>query len=98
MTKSEKKRESVAQSCTLPYCRFAICGGFESSAGFEVSCTLPTPSRRYSRLKICVTLVFVRARRCSISNLPPPHTNRPSPDCSLHNGNTAHVPHRYESS
>jgi hypothetical protein len=52
----------VAQSFTLPYRKVLLCRGGDRRTGFEictrlgVSLVVPTASRRYSRLKICVTL------------------------------------------
>ncbi len=45
----------VAQIFNLPYRRFPICRPSESSGRLGQSNALPTASRRYSRLKICVT-------------------------------------------
>jgi len=49
--------EGVAQTCSLLYRRFVICGRPDSLRMPDCSCALPTASRRYSRLKICVTPV-----------------------------------------
>jgi len=46
---------SVAQSCTLPYCRFVICVASQRANAWDWYDTLPNIIRRYGRLKICAT-------------------------------------------
>ena len=45
----------VAQICNLLYRRFPICGVSGIPQGRVSNHALPTPSRRYGRLKTCAT-------------------------------------------
>jgi len=47
----------VAQSCTLPYRRIVFCGASPSPSTLGLAGALPIGNRRYSRLKICATVL-----------------------------------------
>jgi len=47
----------VAQSCTLPYRRIVFCGASPSPSPLGLAGALPIGNRRYSRLKICATIL-----------------------------------------